>query len=248
MDNNKKNGLLTKVWGPNLWKSIHFITFGYPIDPSEEIKEKYKNWLIGIGDVMPCKYCRESYKIFINEGYAKLDENSLKDRESLIEWGWKIHNKVNEKLGIDYKTELDDLHCKYEVCRAKCISKDKGCTMPVDLKAEIYKSFEKEHAPVIDYNFSLLFVKYAEKRGLKNYKKLLEKNKNFMEDREDRDFKCWKVIKKMRKDSINCLETCGEYKDLPTLHELILLSMLSSNISKNLIDELKFSLKRNNFI
>ena len=45
---------------------------------------------------------------------------------------------------------------------------------------------------------------------------------------------------KLVMDSIDCLETCGEFKDLPTKHELILLSMLSSNISKNLIDKLKF--------
>ena len=59
---NANNGLLTKIWGPPLWESFHAITFGYPMEPDEEIKNNYKQWLISLGDVLPCSYCRNSYK------------------------------------------------------------------------------------------------------------------------------------------------------------------------------------------
>ena len=44
LDDNKNNGLITKIWGPAMWESIHCIAFGYPIEPTEEQKQNYKNY------------------------------------------------------------------------------------------------------------------------------------------------------------------------------------------------------------
>src|SRR5277367_3641518 len=62
IDKHDDAGMNSKIFGPPLWKSIFFIVFGYPVNPTDEQKNNYKIWLTLFGDVMPCKYCRESYK------------------------------------------------------------------------------------------------------------------------------------------------------------------------------------------
>jgi hypothetical protein len=32
------------VWGPHGWKFIHYITLGYPTNPTQEDKTKYANF------------------------------------------------------------------------------------------------------------------------------------------------------------------------------------------------------------
>lgn len=46
MDDNKNNGLMTKIWGAHLWEGLHAIAFGYPIEPTEEQKSHYKNFFM----------------------------------------------------------------------------------------------------------------------------------------------------------------------------------------------------------
>ena len=33
-DYNSKDGMLTTVWGPSLWHSLHTISFNYPTNPT----------------------------------------------------------------------------------------------------------------------------------------------------------------------------------------------------------------------
>ena len=48
LDDNKNNGLITKIWGEHMWESIHCIAFGYPVEPTCEQKEQYKDFFIQI--------------------------------------------------------------------------------------------------------------------------------------------------------------------------------------------------------
>ena len=34
------DGMLTSVWGPSLWHSLHTMSFNYPVNPSLEEKKK----------------------------------------------------------------------------------------------------------------------------------------------------------------------------------------------------------------
>jgi len=35
------DGMLTSVWGPPLWHTLHTISFNYPINPTSEQKKQY---------------------------------------------------------------------------------------------------------------------------------------------------------------------------------------------------------------
>jgi hypothetical protein len=39
-----------------------------------------------IGDVLPCRYCRDSYKEFIKEPETKLNENVMKNRNTFTKY------------------------------------------------------------------------------------------------------------------------------------------------------------------
>ena len=79
----KNNGLITKIWGQVGWIFNHSVTFGYPIQPTEEQKQQYKQYFISLGHVLPCRYCRESYHNFITSGPTALTDDVLESRESL---------------------------------------------------------------------------------------------------------------------------------------------------------------------
>ena len=56
------NGMLTKIWGPSLWHFLHVMSFNYPVNPSKEDKENYRNFLCNLRHVLPCGKCRKNLK------------------------------------------------------------------------------------------------------------------------------------------------------------------------------------------
>ncbi len=81
-------------WGPHGWKFIHYVTMGYPDKPTKNDKIRYKNFLTAIGDVLPCIICANHYKEHLLQ--FPLDDKVLKNRTSLMSWGVRVHNAVNE--------------------------------------------------------------------------------------------------------------------------------------------------------
>jgi len=139
MSTNANNGMMTKVWGPPGWFFLHTVSFGYPVDPQKfdsdngqppgTTSANYKNFFTNVGDILPCKYCRESYKNFV----ADLPPD-VTNRDTLVEWLWTIHNKVNEKLEDKYSdASLVAIKERFERYRAKCNKKQvaKGCSVPL---------------------------------------------------------------------------------------------------------------------
>lgn len=138
------NGLMTKVWGPAGWIFLHSCAAGYPatIKSSDDRRRKKKTKLFfeTIGHIFPCKYCRDSYIKFIKE--LPIDK-FLGSRKSLTRWLYRIHNKVNKKLGVppcDIPS-YNDVSDQYESYRAKCKPTtnkarleriEKGCVVPKD--------------------------------------------------------------------------------------------------------------------
>ena len=51
-------GMVTKIWGPVFWMILHTISFNYPVNPTEEDKHHYKDFIYSLRYVLPCKYCR----------------------------------------------------------------------------------------------------------------------------------------------------------------------------------------------
>ena len=214
-ENNENNGLLTKIWGPPMWETMHCISFGYPIKPSEKKKEKYMEYYKLLGSVLPCKYCRISYKNFISEynivvenGKEKNVKNDtaltydvMESRDTLTKWVFNIHEKVNKKLCVTYGVTYEDIVKKYESYRAKCLKQKeyepKGCVYPLRDKATAYIMATYKECAIIPIEFALNFYEYAKKRGLvENDFYFIDKVKNIGTD--------IKYDKYYEKELINC--------------------------------------------
>lgn len=242
LDDNKNNGLITKIWGPSMWESLHCIAFGYPIEPTCEQKKHYKEFFTNLMNVLPCKFCRESYKDFITkEEDTILRDEDFASRESLTRFVFKIHNRVNKKLGMHYNLTYEDFVKKYESYRAKCIPNEKGCNMPLNLKADSFNMSTLKHCPVITKKHFDSFKKYAEVRGVKFYdpiKQILDITDRYDNIWQMRDRKCRHIIEKMRHLGIPSVEKEGVYQNMPTIEELKLISLMSTNICCEELDQI----------
>ena len=57
-DFNAPDGFLTSIWGPALWHALHTISFNYPTNPTDKDKENYRDFMLSLVNILPCKYCR----------------------------------------------------------------------------------------------------------------------------------------------------------------------------------------------
>ena len=106
----------TVQWGKAMWIPLHAITFNYPLQPTQQDKNTYKQYFKFTAQILPCKYCRESFTSYAK--YIPID-SFLDSREGLVYWLYVIHNLVNNKL---YKptSPLCEVVVIYEKMRAKC--------------------------------------------------------------------------------------------------------------------------------
>lgn len=98
----QSSGMSTKHWGPAAWKFLFTSIMGrYPFKLDMEnaehilIRNAFKNMLTSLQIVMPCIYCRESFKIFLLELPI---EPYLVGRIELMYWLYLMKDKVNKKL------------------------------------------------------------------------------------------------------------------------------------------------------
>ena len=123
-DYNSSDGMLTSVWGPSLWHSLHAISFNYPVNPTKEQKLQYLEFFRSLKHVLPCKYCRENYKKNIKT--VPLNMSTMKSRETLSRWLYELHEEINTMLHKKSNLTFDQVRTRYEMFRARCINDNKG--------------------------------------------------------------------------------------------------------------------------
>lgn len=141
---NSGDGMLTTVWGPGMWHYLHTMSFNYPINPSNEDKKNYKNFMLNLQNVLPCKYCRINLEK--NYKFYPLEDCHLKNRETFSKYVYKLHEIVNKMLNKKSGLSYCDVRERYEHFRARCTldkpklfnfnktkkkSPEKGCTEPL---------------------------------------------------------------------------------------------------------------------
>ena len=137
-DYNSKNGFSTYIWGTCMWQFLHIISFNYPINPTDEQKKDYLQFLKLLEKTLPCKWCRINYGKNIREKDTKLSMKTMKNRETLSRWVCKLHNKVNKMLDKNEYKDYKNTRDFYEQFRARCtpvkdVNKGQhgGCNVPI---------------------------------------------------------------------------------------------------------------------
>lgn len=133
-DYNSNDGMLTSVWGPPMWHTLHTISFNYPVSPSKEQKAQYLFYFKSLENILPCKYCRDNYKK--NLEVLPLNSEVMANRNNLSRWLYNMHNLVNNNLEKPIVLTYEQVRDRYENFRSRCLTneeetgKEKGCTVP----------------------------------------------------------------------------------------------------------------------
>lgn len=97
-----RNGIVCGMWGPPRWYSLHVATINYPFKPSEEQKRDWTSLIRLWKNELPCCCCRKNYQRHLN---ALFTPKVLEDRESMVQFGFDLHNAVNKQLGKHVLTQ-----------------------------------------------------------------------------------------------------------------------------------------------
>ena len=90
-----KKSIKPKIWGPHGWKFMHYVSLGYPSNPTEEDKRNYKNFYTSLQHILPCAKCANNYSHNLKKYPI---DNHLGSRDTLVRWVIDIHNQVNNEL------------------------------------------------------------------------------------------------------------------------------------------------------
>ena len=144
-DYNAGDGMVTSVWGPPLWHYLHTMSFNYPVKPSLEDKKHYRNFILNLRYILPCKYCRMNLKTNFKQLPLKMSD--MKSRETFSKYVYNLHELVNKMLHKNSNLSYCDVRERYEHFRSRCTDekpklfkfkryqtkkhKEKGCTEPL---------------------------------------------------------------------------------------------------------------------
>ena len=141
------DGFLTTVWGPMLWSYLHTMSFNYPVEPTQENKIHYREFILNLQNVLPCKYCR--INLTKNLKTLPLTMADMKNRETFSRYVYNLHEVVNKMLKKTCKLTYEEVRDRYENFRSRCTEeklklfsfkkvikskknqKEKGCTEPL---------------------------------------------------------------------------------------------------------------------
>jgi hypothetical protein len=139
------DGMMTKIWGPAMWHYLHTMSFNYPVEPTKEQKIHYRDFVLNLKNVLPCKYCR----INLANNFKKkpLQMCHMKSREAFSRYIYELHETVNRMLNKKSNLTYCDVRDRYENFRSRCTDekpkvftfkksstrkiKEKGCTEPL---------------------------------------------------------------------------------------------------------------------
>ena len=145
-DFKSKDGMLTSVWGPSLWHYLHTMSFNYPVEPTDADKKYYKQFVMSLKHVLPCKYCRMNLRG--NLKAVPLTDTVLKNRANFSRWMYDLHEHINTMLKKKSGLSFEEVRERYEHFRARCSEtsvnkimdelkkinknkKEKGCETPL---------------------------------------------------------------------------------------------------------------------
>tara|TARA_B100001093_G_C26841783_1_gene1020889 strand:+ start:195 stop:791 length:597 start_codon:yes stop_codon:yes gene_type:complete len=139
------DGMLTSVWGPPMWHFLHTMSFNYPVEPTKDEKKHYKEFILSLKHVLPCKYCRMNIKNNLKS--IPLNDNALKNRGNFSKWMYNFHEHINKMLNKKSGLTYEEVRERYEHFRARCAEdkkdikklneeinkkmKEKGCVEPL---------------------------------------------------------------------------------------------------------------------
>jgi hypothetical protein len=156
-------GMCTSYWGSAFWNALFTSILGhYPVkidvnnNDHRSLVKNYKNLMCSLSEIMPCIFCRKSFKQFFKE--LPIDDYLI-GRIELFYWLYLMKDKVNNKLINQekkcYNTEkirLKELYHTYQLSENEYYSKIKSfkkntfVTIPTPPFEQVLHKYEKYRA------------------------------------------------------------------------------------------------------
>jgi hypothetical protein len=121
MGQNNAPGLDPGIWGPPLWNLIFDLCWSLEIQKcTMKQKRDVKLFFQCLTQVLPCKYCRESYIVY----YRKLGD--VPCGQGALQWAYRLKNMVNQKLKIPkpMMPSYEKIEKRMQVYSSKSSTKD----------------------------------------------------------------------------------------------------------------------------
>jgi len=134
-DYNSHNGMSTSIWGPCMWFFLHTMSFNYPVEPSDEDKHHYREFILSLQHVLPCKYCR--LNLTKNFKTLPLTMEDMKNRHRFSLYIYNLHELINKMLLKKSNLTYEDVRERFEHFRGMGptkvddIKKEMGCSEPL---------------------------------------------------------------------------------------------------------------------
>jgi hypothetical protein len=113
------DGMLTTVWGPAMWHFLHTMSFNYPVEPTQLQRKQYKEFVLSLRDVLPCRYCRDNLTKNLRD--LKFSNKHMKSRATFSRFMYDLHEHVNKMLGKKSGLSYCDVRERYEHFRSRCM-------------------------------------------------------------------------------------------------------------------------------
>jgi hypothetical protein len=139
------DGMQTNIWGPAQWHFLHTMSFNYPVNPTLKDKKHYRDYVLNLKNVLPCKYCR--INLANNLKKKPLQMCHMKSRETFSRYIYELHETINKMLNKKSTLTYCDVRERYEHFRSRCTDEkpkvftfkktttrkktEKGCTEPL---------------------------------------------------------------------------------------------------------------------
>ena len=119
-DYSSGDGFLTTVWGPMLWSYLHTMSFNYPVNPTTADKKHYRDFIVNLQFVLPCKFCRMNLANNLKKNPIK--ECHMANRDAFSRYIYELHETVNKMLKKKVHITYCQVRDRYENFRSRCTS------------------------------------------------------------------------------------------------------------------------------
>ena len=171
------DGMMVTVWGPPQWHFLHTMSFNYPVNPTLEDKTHYRDYVLNLQYILPCKYCRINLKN--NFKKKPLQMCHMASRETFSRYIYELHETVNKMLHKKSNLTYCDVRERYEHFRSRCTDekpkvftfkktntlkkKESGCTEPLyGKKSKCVINIVPQEDKVATFNMDKKCIKHRE--------------------------------------------------------------------------------------
>lgn len=99
-----------KIWGNNLWQTLHVFALSYPLKPSGQDRQNIKDFFLSLKTTLPCDKCRKN---FADHTKTLHIDDYLDSPFKLFDWTVKLRNKVAEATNSSYRINGNKLKNYY---------------------------------------------------------------------------------------------------------------------------------------